>query len=164
MTLGTNLRDLTDWKHNLVVEGPDFVKREERRTNGEDIFIGMIVTGENETFPDIDPCAEDEMPLGIVEGYTNKDEVNGTYGYWYQDGDVPFGDNKWVIVATLTPGQIIWVCSASNTTIAQGNGLKVVDGLMALASTGDDIIMKAAEAITGVSSTTQYFRATVVKS
>ena len=164
MTLGTKLRNLTDWKNNLVAEGPDFVRRVERRTNGSDIFIGMIVTGKAETFPDIDPCAEDEMILGMVEGYTNRDEVNKTYGYWYQDGDVPFADNKWVIVGILTPGQVLWFCSASNTTIAVGDGLKVVDGLMKVASTGDDIIAIAEEAVTGVASTTKYFRGKVVKS
>jgi hypothetical protein len=157
MTLGTTLRTLTDWKNNLVAEGPDFATRVERRTNGTDIFIGMIVTGSAETFPDIDPCAEDEMPLGIVEGYTNKHEID-TQGYWYRDGDVPFGDNKWVIVGQLTPTQVIWVCSASNTTIANGAPLKVVDGLMTNATTGDDIIGVAEEAVTGASSTTKYFR------
>ena len=162
MTLGTNLVDLTDWKNNLVAEGPDFPRRVERRTNGSDIFIGMVVTGSTETFPDIDPCAEDEMPLGLVEGYTNKNKIDDEpAGYWYRDGDVPFGDNKFVFVGIWQQGQVLWVCSGSNETIAIEDPLKVVDGLMEVASTGDDIIMVAAEAVTGASSTTKYFRASV---
>lgn len=163
MTLGTNLKDLADFKNNLVVEGPDFVRRIEARTNGTDIFIGAIVTRDEETRPDIDLCGEDESPLGIVEGYTNKDEPDSD-GYWYRDGDVPFADNKWVIVGILTPGQILWVCSTANVNINEGEYLKVVAGLLQRGGTGDDLLFKAEEDVTATASTTKYFRASVVKS
>ncbi len=161
MTLGTNLRSLTDWKNNLVAEGPDFPRRVERRINSDDVFIGSIVTGYRQTFPDIDLCGEDEQPLGIVEGLTNKNEVNRTYGYWYQDGDVPFDDNTWVLVGIWIRGQVLWLCSGSNETIAIDDPLKIVDGLLEVADTGDDIVFISEEAVTGASSTTQYFRARV---
>lgn len=162
MTLGTNLRNLSDFKNNLVVEGPDFSRREEALTNGTDIAIGLIVTKFGETQPDIDLCGEDEMIFGIVEGYTNKDEVDSN-GYWYRDPDVPFGNNKWVIVGILVPGQIVWVVSATAVSISRGAGLKVVDGYLQMASTGDDITFTAEESVTGVAGTNQYFRAKVVK-
>ncbi len=164
MTLGTNLVDLADFKNNLVAEGPDFPRRVERRTNGSDMFIGMMVTGKGETFPDIDPCAEDEQPLGILEGYTNKNKIDDKpAGYWYRDGDVPFDDNKWVIIGIPIPGQILWFCSASNTTIEIDDALKIVDGLMDVASTGDQIYATAEEAVVAASSTTKYFRGRVVR-
>lgn len=164
MTLATNLRSLADFKHSLVCEGPDFVRRVERRCNGSDIFIGALVTDEGETFPDIDLAAEDESVLGIVEGYTNRDLPNATYGYWYYDGDVPFADNKWVIVGILTPGQVVWVCSTADVDIKQGEYLKCAAGLVQRCGTDSDAMFKAMEGITAVASTTQYLRAQVVHS
>lgn len=165
MTLGTNLIDLADFKNNMVFSGPDFAQVVERRCNGSDIFIGAIVTDDEETFPDIDLCGEDEAPLGIVLGFTNRNQIDSqSAGYWYRDGDVPFADNTWVYVGILTPGQVVWVCSASNTNINSGEYLKVASGLMTRGDTGGDLFMKAMESVTATASTTKYFRAMVVHS
>lgn len=163
VALGTNLRNLADFKHNLVVEGPDFNRREEVKTNGDDIFIGCIVTKEDQTRPYVLAAAEDNTIAGIIEGYTNRDEPDRTYGYWYWDEDVPFADGKWVIMGQLVPGQILWVVSETNTTIWRGDPLIVVtNGVLTPGSTGDDIIFVAEEDIVAAANVRYYFRAKVV--
>lgn len=165
MTLGTKLINLADFKNNMVFSGPDFAQVVERRTNGADIFIGAIVTDKGEPFPDIDLCGEDEAPLGIVLGFTNRDQIDSQdAGYWYRDADVPFADNTWVYVGILTPGQVVWVCSTANVNINSGEYLMVVSGLMRRGGTGNDLFMKAMESVTAVASTSKYFRAMVVHS
>jgi len=163
VALDTNLRDKADFKHNLVVEGPDFSRREEGKTATATIFIGAIVTKTSRAQPIVGLCSTYQMVAGIVEGYTNRDEPDQDEGYWYQDYDVPFAINKYVVVCQLVPGQILWVCSGTQKTIKRGEPLKIVDGVLEAATTGDDIYFVSEEDVTGVANTRKYFRAKVVK-
>lgn len=163
VALNTNLRNLGDFKNNLVVEGPDFPRREELETATATIFIGAIVTKSGQDRPKCALCEEDQAPAGIVEGYTNRNEPNQTYGYWYNDYDNMFASGVFVIVGSYIPGQILWVCSATNEDIDRGAYLKIVDGVLESAGTGDDFAFKAEEDVTGTADTRKYFRASVVK-
>jgi hypothetical protein len=158
VALGTTL--INKNIRSLLLDG-EYTRIRDGYTNGTDIFIGAIVTRKGETKPDIDLCAEDQMFWGIVTGWAPNmpGYVADATGPWYRDYDNPFPDNKWVRVAIPGKNDIILVLSATNETIAIDDPLKVVDGVMEVASTGDDIIAVAQEAVTGATNTRKYFYA-----
>ena len=160
VALGTTLIDLSI--DTLLKKGV-YKRIEDGLTNGTDIAIGMLVTRFGETFPDIDLCAVIEAIFGQVVGInTSKHPVHAN-GPWYNDYDNPYANDIWVRVGILEPEAIYLVLSETNTTIAVGNKLKCVDGVLAVADTADNYQFIANSPVTGAGNVRKYFYATFVK-
>ena len=160
VALGTTLVDLSI--DTLLKKGV-YVRTEDGRTNGTDIFIGALVTRFGETFPDIDLCAVIEAIFGQVVGINTSKHLVHENGPWYNDYDNPYGDDKWVRIGILQPEAIYLVLSETNTTIAVFDKLKCVDGVLAIADTADNFQFIANTPVTGAGNVRKYFYATFVK-
>jgi hypothetical protein len=136
---------------------------EDARVNGADIFIGAGVTRYDETFPDIDLCAEIEALFGFVLGLNTNLANLPVEGAWFNDFDEPFADNAWVRVGIPQQGGVYLILSATNETIAIGDKLMCVDGVFAVAMTADNYQMIAEQAVVGAANTRRYLYARWVK-
>jgi len=132
----------------------------DRTTNGTDMFIGCWVTEKGESNDDIDRCEEDEMPLGIITGYAPPD-VSDTEEYLYRDFDNKFANNKKVNVGDPESKSTILMVSGTNKTIAKGDPLKIVEGCVEVADTGDDIIAIAKTGTTAAANTKKWLYAEI---
>lgn len=160
VALGTTLIDLSI--DTLLKKGV-YKRIEDAITTDADIFIGALVTRFGETFPDIDLCSVIEAIFGQVVGINTSKHPVPALGPWYNDYDNPYANNIWVRVGILEPQAIYLVLSETNITIAVGNKLKCVDGVLALADTADNYQFIANSPITGAGNVRKYFYATFVK-
>ena len=161
VALGTTLINLGI--HTLLKTGAVWDRIEDARVNGEDIFIGAIVTRKSETYPDIDLCGVYEAMFGIVIGLNTNKHTLPEQGAWYNDYDHCFADDKWVRVGIPSPQGVYLVLSDTDKTFTVGMKLKVVDGLLQKAYTADNFQFICEKAVTGAANTRKYFYARYVK-
>lgn len=161
VALGTTL--INKGIHTLLKTGSVWDRIVDGKANGTDIFIAAIVTRFGETYPDIDLCAEVDAMLGIVIGLNTTKHNLPENGAWYNDYDNCFANDKWLRVGIPKPQGVYLVLSETNTTIAVGDKLKVVDGVLAVADTNDNFQFIAEQAVTAAANTRKYFYARYVK-
>ena len=137
---------------------------EDAMTNGTDIFIGAGVARLGETRPDIDLCAAEDTLWGFVLGYNKQLNTIDSQGYYYRDYDVPFANNKWVLVGIPKQSSVYLVLSETEETLAIGQKIYCLDGVFTKASSARNYQMIVEEAVTGVADVRKYFYARWVKS
>lgn len=161
--LGTTLIDLDV----SALDQDGYNKIWTRRTAASTLFLGAIVTGQDQTFPDIVLAGEDDPILGhLVKLDTSKHTLpNVTSGNasFYNDYDNCFSDNVFVLVGQMKVGGLYLILSGTNKTFAMDDPLKIVDGVADLATTGDIVSFISKEVVTGASNTRKYFWAEYVR-
>lgn len=120
---------------STLLKKSEYERIEDAQTTGTDLFIGAIVTRYGETFPGVDLSGESEGMLGQIIGLNGSKEEIPSQGPWYNDFDVPFAATLWVRIGILKPQGVYLILSETNITIAVGDLLKVVDGVVAIAAT-----------------------------
>lgn len=112
-----------------------YVRIEDGRINGVDVFLGALVTRYGETFPDIALCGDGEGILGQVIGINTSKHLVHEDGPWYNDFDNPYANDTWVRIGIFESQGIYLVLSETNITVAVNDKLKVVTGVLAIATT-----------------------------
>lgn len=120
MTLAASLKSLT---HAVFLKKSAATRTIRKKTNGNDIFLGAVVTiyGEGNAY-DIDLAAEDESILGIVSGAA--DDATDLDN----DEDDCFADNTNVMVTIPVSGDVFYCVSKTNVDITYGIALQCDGG------------------------------------
>lgn len=159
IALGTTLIDLGI---KALIKKGKWKRIEDGRTNGATIGIGMAVTREGQTFPDIDLCGEAEPIWGFVKGLNTTRHTLPALGPWFNDYDNPFADNIWVRIGIPAQAMVFLILSAIAVNIGRGRKLKCVDGVFRHADTNDNFQMIAEEPVVAAVNTRKYFYARFV--
>lgn len=142
---------------------------EDGKTNGEDMFLGCIISQLTETKPlDVDPCAYTEVPDGIIA------EIKGGTVLNANDATGLIEDNIDIKYGKLHVGDKVLVCAGVNRTCVKGH-LAILDiaypGFVQDMSPSDESIAqvppfrfvgKFLEAVTGVAAQACYVYIEVV--
>jgi hypothetical protein len=115
------------------------------RTNGTDIQAGYAVTQVSETYPDVDLCADGEVPTGIAWKYARPADIpaNWTVDVAFADNKhiyvIPFGLGLGVVVACFGQYHLSTAARKAFTldkTVKQG---KKIDGVLEPVEDDDDL-------------------------
>ena len=148
MTLASPLKTVTQ-SNSIIYKGGNG-RTVLVRSNGDDLFLGALVTGYAETAPDVDLCGEDEPISGVIVGeyFPYKVDLD-------KDSDDTFDDNKYLAMYTPEDKDQLYLVSLTGETITLEDWVEVTAGFIKT-STKALGFGRAKQAITGASATEAY--------